>query len=63
MSPANNEPGASTFVWGAWAVMTALALTFVAQYGPNLPVADDFDVVDVAAGGRRLHPRMALVSP
>ena len=33
--------------------MTALALTFVAQYGPNLPVADDFDVIDVAAGGRR----------
>ena len=32
--------------------MTVLALMFVARYGPNLPIADDFDVVDVAAGGR-----------
>ena len=52
MSPANNEPGALTFVWGGWAIMTVLALTFVARYGPNLPIADDFDVIDVAAGGR-----------
>jgi hypothetical protein len=77
MNPASNEPGASTFVWGAWVIMTALALMFVARYGPNLPVADDFDVIDVAAGGRpfnlqwlwSLHnehrvplPRMVLLS-
>ena len=47
------EPGALTFVWCGWAVMTALAVVFVARYGPNLPVWDDFEVYDVVAGG---HP-------
>jgi hypothetical protein len=51
--PGSKEPGAAAFVWGGWAFLTALALTFVARYAPNLPVGDDFDVVEVAVGG---HP-------
>ncbi len=52
--PDIREPGALIFVWGGWAVMTVLAVAFVARYGPNLPVWDDFDMVDVVAGGRRV---------
>jgi hypothetical protein len=32
--------------------MTALAVAFVARFGPNLPVWDDFDLVDVVTGAR-----------
>jgi hypothetical protein len=47
------EPGARPFVWGAWALLAALALTFVARFGPNIPLWDDIDVVDVVVGQRR----------
>ena len=50
--PPSAERGALTFVWGGWAVMTALAVAFVARYGRNLPVWDDFDMVDVVVGAK-----------
>ncbi len=48
------EPGAWILVWAGWVIMTALTLTLVAFCGPKLPIWDDFDVVDVLAGARRL---------
>jgi hypothetical protein len=50
----NPEPGAWTLVWGGWAVITLAMFILVATYGPNLPRWDDFDVVEVIAGRRRL---------
>ena len=34
--------------------MTILAFAFVAKYGPNLPLWDDFDMVDVMVGSQRV---------
>ena len=48
------EPGAWVFVWGLWGILTAGALVFVWSLGPNVPVFDDFDVVEVVAGARPL---------
>jgi hypothetical protein len=46
------EPGASAFVWGAWALMAAMAVGYVVRFGADLPVWDDFDVVAVVTGER-----------
>jgi hypothetical protein len=46
------EPGARVFVWGLWAILTAGALVFVWSFGPNVPVLDDFVMVDVVVGAR-----------
>jgi hypothetical protein len=50
----NAEPGASIFVWGGWALITVLTVIFVVLYGPNLPIWDDLDVVEVIAARRPL---------
>lgn len=49
-----SEPGSSAFAWGLWAALTAGAGAFVWQFGPNLPIWDDFAVVDFALGRRRV---------
>jgi hypothetical protein len=48
------EPGAIAFVWATWALLLVLDLGFVARYGADAPVWDDFDVVPVAIGERPL---------
>jgi hypothetical protein len=48
------ESGAWPFVWGLWALLAAVALAYVARFGPDIPLWDDFDAVDVIAGSRRL---------
>ena len=58
--PRTAEPGAAIFVWGGWAVMTAVAVAFVVSFGPNLPRWDDFAMVDVLVGTTR-DRRLALV--
>jgi hypothetical protein len=40
------------FVWGAWGLLTLAAIGFVAQYGSNVPVWDDYDFVYELAGNR-----------
>ncbi len=44
------EPGARLFVWLGWAVMSVVALGYVAQFGPAIPVRDDFAVVGILTG-------------
>jgi hypothetical protein len=39
-------------VWGAWGAMFLGLLGFVAEFGRNLPFADDWDVVPQASGQR-----------
>jgi hypothetical protein len=48
------EPGAWLFVWVLWAILTVGAMVFVWSYGPNVPVFDDFAMVDVETGARPL---------
>jgi hypothetical protein len=44
--------GAALFVGGAWIVSLALALGFVARYGSEVPVWDDFDLLGPITGVR-----------
>src|SRR5437868_5851460 len=46
------EPGARTFVWGAWGVLTLAATTMVACYGVNVPVWDDYLIIPTLIGDR-----------
>ena len=46
----DREPGSFRFVWGVWALMTALALGFVGWFGTNIPVWDDENLVPEVAG-------------
>ena len=46
------EPGARSFVWGAWGLLTLAAMAFVARYGSEVPVWDDYVIVPVLAGDR-----------
>src|SRR4051794_16259413 len=46
------EAGASAFVWSVWAGSTLLATSFVARYGMNLPLWDDFHIVSVLIDAR-----------
>ena len=39
------EPGARAFVWGTWGVLSLAAAAFVAFYGTNVPVWDDYAIV------------------
>ncbi len=49
-----SEPGSSAFVWGLWAALTAGAGAFIWRFGADLPIWDDFDVVNIALAGRRV---------
>ena len=42
------------FVWGAWASMVLAALVFVGSYGGNIPFWDDWTMVPVITGNRRI---------
>ncbi len=70
-------PGAGAFVLGVWAGLFAAALGFVLCYGPAFPRWDDFAMVPVLTGARRVSvewlwsqhnehrvplPRLALLS-
>ena len=54
VAPGAAESGARLFVWLGWAVMSVIALTYVARFGPTVPVRDDFDVVERLSGGGRV---------
>jgi hypothetical protein len=45
-------PGARAFVWGAWGLMSLAATAFVAHYGTNVPVWDDYSIVVALIGDR-----------
>jgi hypothetical protein len=46
------EPGAMAFVWGAWGLLTLAVIGFVAHFGSNVPVWDDYNIVRELAGDR-----------
>jgi hypothetical protein len=46
------ERGAAAFVWGTWGLLTLAAIVFVACYGSNVPVWDDYSIVPQLAGIR-----------
>ncbi len=46
------EPGAAVFVWGIWGLLTLAAAGFVAHYGSNVPVWDDYSIVPQLAGAQ-----------
>ena len=50
--PEGPEPGAVAFVWGAWGLLTLAAIGFVARYGSNVPVWDDYNLVRELVGNR-----------
>jgi hypothetical protein len=50
--PGRPEPGVRTFVWGCWALLSLSAVAFVARFGTNVPVWDDYDIVSVLIGDR-----------
>ena len=49
-TPGADTPGARPFVWAIWAVMTALALRFVALYGVDVPFWDGWSYVGYWTG-------------
>ena len=40
------------FVWGAWGLLTLAAIGFVAHYGSNVPIWDDYSIVAELVGHR-----------
>jgi len=48
------EPGAALFVWGVWAAMSLAAVGFVAAFGADVPISEDFGYVPVLTGERPL---------
>ena len=46
------EPGAAVFCWGVWFAMTLLAAWFVAAFGPEVPLGDDYAIVPQITGRR-----------
>src|SRR5262245_39407032 len=46
------EPGARLFVWSIWGLLSALALTFVARFGPDAPLWDDHAVIPQLCGAQ-----------
>jgi len=49
-----SEAGARWFVWAFWLAMTCAAFAFVARYGPQVPLGDDYAIVPVWTGDRSL---------
>jgi hypothetical protein len=54
--PNEPEPGATAFVWGIWGLSTLAAVTFVAHFGSNVPVWDDYSIVPQLAGHLPVTP-------
>lgn len=48
------EPGASLFVWSVWAVLLLAGLGFVFQFGPEVPVEDDYALVPALTGDQAM---------
>ena len=42
--------GTPLFVWGVWAIMVLVALSFVVKYGTNLPAGDEWGYVPYITG-------------
>lgn len=51
------EPGARVFVWGTWGVMLLAAFWFVGQYGAEVPLWDDFELVPRLTGQQPVTAR------
>lgn len=45
-----SEPGAACFVWSLWAVMLLAAIGFVAAFGADFPLSEDFIYVPILVG-------------
>jgi hypothetical protein len=50
------EPGAKAFVWGIWGLTASVAIAFVAHFGSNVPLWDDYSIVPQLAGQRPVTP-------
>ncbi|WP_406694875.1 hypothetical protein V5E97_27915 [Singulisphaera sp. Ch08] len=50
------EPGAKTFAWGVWAMMTFGAIAFVAHYRTDVPTWDDYHMVPAVVGAQQVTP-------
>ena len=53
-----DESGAAIFVWGVWLVATALAFSYVAMFGRNIPWWDDWEIVDIVSGYTPLSAKL-----
>ena len=53
---ADPEPGAAVFCWGVWSALTLAALWFVAAFGPEVPLGDDYAIVPQLTGQRPVTP-------
>ena len=51
------EPGASLFVWLVWGVLLVVALIYVARFGPDVPLWDDYAVIPQLAGVQPVTPQ------
>ena len=49
-----SEPGAVAFVWGSWTVLAVGLFAFVFLFGRNVPVWDDYDIIEVVLGRQPL---------
>ena len=51
------EPGASLFVWLVWGMLLVVALIYVARFGPDVPLWDDYAVIPQLAGAQPVTPQ------
>jgi len=54
VSPSTRDLGARFFVWGLWFLTLVGAFSFVARYGSNFPVCDDWAFVQYATGEEQI---------
>ena len=54
LCPWQSEPGSRLFVWLWWTALLAVALGDVANFGPRVPIWDDYDVIPVLTGQQPL---------
>jgi hypothetical protein len=52
-----SEPGASLFVWSAWGIMLIVAFIYVARFGPDVPLWDDYAVIPQLSGVQPVTPQ------
>ncbi len=50
VAPVAREPGARMFVWGVFGVLTLTMAAFVARFGSDVPIWDDYDFIPAVVG-------------
>ncbi len=56
VEPRDREPGVPIFVWGVFGVLVVGAAAFVARFGTDVPIWDDYDFMPAVVGEQPVTP-------